>query len=121
MCNVQSRGGREAVGQGSMQAGRLAGWQAGLHSAPGAAGQLRQQASISPCPQPPPLLPCSPPPPAALLQLERMGHLYAATPQNLAQVVAGMDPARLAPYDKGDPAGIVQHIDCAIGVRRKPL
>jgi hypothetical protein len=50
-----------------------------------------------------------------------MGHLYAATPQNLAQVVAGMDPARLAPYDKGDPAGIVQHIDCAIGVRRKPL
>lgn len=54
-------------------------------------------------------------------KLERMGHLYAATPQNLAQVVAGMDPARLAPYDKGDPAGIVQHIDCAIGVRRKPL
>lgn len=55
-------------------------------------------------------------------KLEKMGHLYAATTQDLAQVVAGMDSGSLTPYDKGDPAGIVQHIDQAIGVRRaRPL
>lgn len=55
------------------------------------------------------------------LQLERMGHLYAATTDTLAQVVAGLDPRTLTPYDKGDPAGIVLRIDEAVGVRPKPL
>ena len=50
-----------------------------------------------------------------------MGHLYAATTDSLAGVVAGLDPARLAPYEKGDPAGIARCIDEAMGVRAKPL
>ena len=54
-------------------------------------------------------------------QLERMGHLYAATTDTLAQVVAGLDPARLVPYEKGDPAGIVLRLDEALGLRSKPL
>lgn len=39
----------------------------------------------------------------------------------LAQVVARLDPSRLVPYDKGDPAGIVRRIDAAMGLRPKPL
>ncbi|KAI7837467.1 hypothetical protein COHA_008725 [Chlorella ohadii] len=54
-------------------------------------------------------------------KLERMGHLYAATTDTLAQVVAGLDSRTLTPYDKGDPAGIVLRIDEAVGVRPKPL
>ncbi|KAL4427919.1 hypothetical protein ABPG75_002008 [Micractinium tetrahymenae] len=54
-------------------------------------------------------------------KLERDGHLYAATTENLAEVVARMDPSRLVPYRKGDPAGIVRAIDAAMGVRPKPL
>lgn len=50
-----------------------------------------------------------------------MGHLYAATTDTLAQVVAGLDPARLVPYEKGDPAGIVLRLDEALGLRSKPL
>lgn len=38
-----------------------------------------------------------------------------------AQVVARLDPSRLVPYDKGDPAGIVRRIDAAMGMRPKPL
>ena len=38
-----------------------------------------------------------------------------------AQVVARLDPSRLVPYDKGDPAGIVRRVDAAMGMRPKPL
>lgn len=54
-------------------------------------------------------------------KLEQDGYLYAATIDDLAHVVASMDTARLAPYEKGDPAGIVRHIDGIMGVRAKPL
>ena len=60
-------------------------------------------------------------PPAACPQLEQEGYLYAATTEDLAQVVACMDLTRLVPYDKGDPAGIVRHIDGIMGLRPKPL
>jgi len=56
-----------------------------------------------------------------LVQLDREGHLYAATTDTLTEVVASMDASRLVPYEKGDPAGIVRHIDAAMGVRPKPL
>lgn len=54
-------------------------------------------------------------------KLESEGYLFAATTDGLAAVVAGMNPARLVPYEKGDPAGIVRHIDGVMGVRAKPL
>jgi hypothetical protein len=57
---------------------------------------------------------------AACVQLEEQGHLRAASPDSLALVVAALDPARLVPYEKGDPGGIVQHIDAVMGVRPKP-
>ena len=60
------------------------------------------------------------PPAPCRLQLERMGHLYSATTDSLAQVVAGLGSAPpLVPYERGDPAGIVEHIDGMMGVRSR--
>lgn len=69
----------------------------------------------------PPSLPPPLPDTTHDLQLERDGHLFAATTDNLAAVVAAMDPSRLLPYAAGDPAGIVRCVDAALGMRPKPL
>jgi hypothetical protein len=39
----------------------------------------------------------------------------------LAEVVGALDAAKLVPYERGDPAGIVRHVDAVMGVRTKPL
>jgi beta-1,4-N-acetylglucosaminyltransferase len=51
-------------------------------------------------------------------KLEEMHHLFAATPDSLADVIRGMDVASLVPYEKGDPAGIAAEIDTAMAAKR---
>lgn len=65
------------------------------------------------CPLAQPL--SSPLHPLSSHQLERMGHLRAATPEGLAAAVAALDPASLVPYERGNPAGIVRRIGEAVG------
>lgn len=40
-----------------------------------------------------------------------MGHLINATPETLLQAVRDIGQARLVPYEKGSPDGIVSEID----------
>ena len=43
--------------------------------------------------------------------LAALGHLVSATPETLLQALQGLGSARLVPYEKGSPAGIVADID----------
>ncbi len=52
-------------------------------------------------------------------KLESLKHLFAATPDTLAEVVQGMDVASLLPYEKGDPSGIVAAVDACCGISAK--
>lgn len=48
-------------------------------------------------------------------KLESLGHLRAATPATLADVIGGMRQGELVPYQKGDPGGIAAAIDAFMG------
>ena len=44
-----------------------------------------------------------------------MGHLISATPDTLLAAVQSVGAARLVPYEKGSPEGIVASIDSLMG------
>lgn len=48
-------------------------------------------------------------------KLESLGHLRAATPATLADVIGGMRQGELVPYQKGDPGGIAAAIGAFMG------
>ena len=48
--------------------------------------------------------------------LDVMGHLISATPETLLHAIKALDTAKMVPYQKGNPSGIVAEVDRIMGV-----